>query len=68
VSLQRELSLQNTTIANVAVISVTDVANVDVDIMKTMTSQNTLCGGCWLAIINPVMTCGDQIDYFIKEL
>jgi hypothetical protein len=56
---------KNATVTDVAVavVSVTDV----VDVMDTITSQNSLCGGCRLAIIDPVTTCGDRIDAFFAE-
>jgi hypothetical protein len=58
---------KNTTIANVAVVSVLDIDDAVDDVMDTITSQNALCGGCRLAIINPVTTCGDKIDAYIYE-
>jgi hypothetical protein len=58
---------KNTTIANDAVVSVPDVVDAVDDVMDTITSQNALCGGCRLAIINPVTTCGDLIDAYIHE-
>jgi hypothetical protein len=56
---------KNATVTDVAVavVSVTDA----VDVMDTITSQNSLCGGCRLAIINPVTTCGDRIDSFFID-
>jgi hypothetical protein len=52
---------KNTTVTDVAVVTVTDA----IDVIDSITIQNSLCGGCRLSIIDPGDTCGDHIESLI---